>query len=284
MNIIRSPVQPQRRDEMKNGLYAFIIASTLTIPLIFHTPESQAAEPRSPCVLSQSEKTTIAELTHLRAPLETILAGAKECIVFSDNSILIRYANGHIGVFDLGDVSVVSSIGKESSLPNIKNALSDHAGNDQERKLFTELAGIWESSASSDELPPEEIAKADVLVEEIFATTPINEIPLASYNVLGLRGNRYLGTIERSQSIAPEAAITFYEGYLGSSDVYTRTEDMPSDHDKRITIKKMVQIFEASKLDTQYRFTFSASQEIERIDPASYEKLKALGVVTEDTQ
>ena len=272
---------------MRSKLYAFIIASTLTTSLTFHTQQSHASELRSPCVLSDTEKTTIAELTHLRAPLETILAGVKECVVFSDNSILIRYRNGHIGVFSLGDASAVPSIGKEGEEPsvqNIKNALPDHTGNEQEGKLFTELAGIWGSSASSDELLQTEIAKADALVEEMFATTPINEIPLASYNVLGLRGNRYLGTIERSQSIAPKAAITFYEGYLGSSDVYTRMEDMPTDHDKQVTIKKIIQIFEASELYTQYRLTFSVSKEIERIDPASYEKLKARGVVTEDTQ
>lgn len=265
---------------MKNGLYTFIIASTLTISVIFHAQHGQAVEPRSPCVLSNSEKATIADLTHLRAPLETILAGAKECIVFSYNSVLIRYANGHVGIFGLGDAPIVFLIGKEFSLQNIEDTLPNHTGNDQEKMLFTELAGIWGSSASSDELPPQEIAKADELVEKMFATTPINEIPLASYNVLGLRGNRYLPTIEELSSLSSEAAITFYEGYMGSSDA--RTKDIPTDTDKQTAIEKLVQIFETSDLDKKYHLTLDVSQEIKRIDAASYEKLKARGVVAED--
>ena len=277
---------------MKHFLRSLIIASTLIISATFHTQHSQAAELRSPCVLSESEKATITDLTHLRAPLDSILAGVKECVVFSDNSILIHYMNGHVAIFGLGDAPTVSfpvvKDQKEFAPQNVINVLPDskanHAEHDQERKIFTKLSDVWEISLSSGQLSPKDLAKADALVQEMFATVPNNEIQLASYNVLGLRGNRYLPIIQELPSLSSEAAVTFYEGYLGSSDPYARAEDMPTDGDKQIAIEKLVQIFEISELDMQYRFTFSASQEIKRIDPVSYEKMKAHGVMTEDTQ
>ena len=102
--------------------------------------------------------------------------------------------------------------------------------------------------------------------------------------MLGLRGNRYLPIIQELPSLSSEAAVTFYEGYLGSSDPYARAEDMPTDGDKQIAIEKLVQIFETSELNMQHRFTLDVSREIKRIDPDSYNQMKARGIVTEDAQ
>lgn len=264
-----------------------IIASTLTMPFIF--PPQAHAELRSPCILTDSEKAMITKLTRMRDDVHLDHTNIKECLIFASHTILIRYEDGYMGMFGIGEGTMSDA---KQEIPTVSQPVNElesgeppipHAGTEHETKIFTELDQIWRSTDSPDDLSPEQLAQADALVKELFATTPANEIQLATYNSLGFRGNRYLQIIQDIDSLPPEALVPFYEGYIWDSAIHARTKDIPSDYDKHPALEKLVHIFETTELNKKYHFIFDISQEIERIDPPSYAKLKQIGVISENT-
>jgi hypothetical protein len=136
--------------------------------------------------------------------------------------------------------------------------------------------------ALPDELTREELAQSDMLVHRIFDFTPSDQVQLAVYEFLGMRGNRYLSVIEDLPSLLPGAAIVFYSAYLGETISAARSEDTPTDNQKQTVINRLVEIFNTTDLNTQFNLNFEASQEIKRIDPVAYARLKAVGVVIEN--
>lgn len=263
-----------------------IIASTLTIPFM-SSPQAHA-ELRSPCVLTQSEEAMVAKLTRMRNHLRPDDIKIKECLTFASHTILIRYEGGYVGLFGIGEGTTLDQKQKIPVAHEITNEPPEismpHTGTNHERKIFTELDQIWRSTDLPDDLSPEQLARTDALVKELFAATSADEIQLATYNSLGLRGNRYLGIIKETDSLPPDALIPFYEGYLNNSAIHSRTEDMPTDNDEQIALEKLVNIFEMTEPDKIYSLPFDISQKIKKINLDSYASLKELGMITEEIE
>lgn len=268
---------------MKRLFRFLIIASTLTIYSIFS--EQAHAELRSPCVLTDSEKTMIAMLTRMRDSLHLDYPNTKECFVFAPHTILIRYKNGYAQVFGTGQAPVLDQkqdiFRDDQTIGELGEPDLSHRGTEHEKKIFGQLNEIWQSVDSPDDLSSEELARIDALVQELFATTPADEIERATYNVLGLRGNRYLKMIKELLSLSPDAEITFYEGYLDSQSSAMRTEDIPTDGEKQTVIQNLVRMRETQQNDKPYVFSLTVSEEIRKIDQAAYEVLRQNGMITE---
>ena len=267
---------------MKRLLRLFIIAGTLT--LCFVSPMQSHAELRSPCALTESEKAMVVQLTRIYKDSHFDYAREEECLILG-TAILIRYEGGYIGLFGIGEaLDQKQEASRGGKVPNesYETAIL-HTGTEREREFFIALAQIWQSAPSPDDLPVEQLARADALVQELFAATPVNEIPLADYNAFGLRGNRYLPMIKELFDLSPEAEITFYEGYLDSqaSDMHER--DIPTDSEKRIAVQKLARMLETRQSDASHLFSPAVSEEIHKLDPVAYEILKASGVISENT-
>lgn len=233
-----------------------------------------AKEWQSPCTLSPSQKSMIGK--------SVIEQGAlKECIVFGASTIMVRYYNGHIGIFAIGDQSEAASTQKEEELHEIMDAQGESG---PKKRLPSALADIWHNPTSFERLSPEDLVQADALVQELFTVTSERDIQPATYNLLGLRGNRYLSIIERLSGLSPEAAIAFYDGYIGGSMPNISGEDVPNDEEKKIALEKIIRIVETTEPNVKYHFAFDISREIERVDPDSYARLKKYGVVIDGNE
>ncbi len=261
---------------MKRLLRLLIFASTFTIPIQSH------AVLTSPCVLTDSQKAVIAELTRLHSWYPSIET-AKACGVFS-GAILVLYENGHRAMFSMGDAIVskqeVPHLEKVQTEPVSTPAL--HMGSEKERKLFGELSEVWQSVESPDDLSQEELTRIDELIKQLFATTPIDKIELATYNMLGSRGNRYLEMIKGLPNLSLKAQATFYEGYFDHQASHMRQEDVPTDDQKKIAVQNLLRVFTTQRSDDAYLFSSIISEEIRRLDPAGYELIMQRGAVSED--
>ncbi len=266
---------------MKRLLYLFIIVSTLT--LCFISPLPSHAELRSPCVLTEFEKAMVVQLTRIYRDSHLDRAKAKECLILG-TAILIRYEDGHIGLFGIGEaLNQKQGTSRGDEVPSeSRDTTIPHAGTKHERELFTALAQIWQSAPSPDDLPPEQLARADALVQELFTATPVNEIPLADYNIFGMRGNRYFAMIKKLSDLSPEAEITFYEGYLDSQASDMHEADIPTDGEKQAVTQRLTRMLETWHSDTPYLLSPAVSKEIQKLDQTAYEILRQRGVISEN--
>ncbi|MDZ4260095.1 MAG: hypothetical protein U1A25_00355, partial [Candidatus Sungbacteria bacterium] len=201
---------------MKQLFRFLMIAGTLTMLFIF--PLQGHAQLRSPCILTASEKAMIAKITIMRSDQYFDHAKIQECLTFAPHTILIRYEDGHTEIFGIGEQAAPDQKQEVSITNEAANHSSEtvipHIGTQHETNIFTELDQIWRSTDSPDDLSPEKLIRVDALVQELFATTSSDQINLATYNILGSRGNRYLTTIKELSSLSPGEEIIFYEGYL----------------------------------------------------------------------
>lgn len=270
---------------MKPLFRILIIASTLIIPFIF-SPQSHA-ELRSPCALTDSEQAMIAKLTRMRNDSHFDRAKIKECLTFASHTVLIRYEDGYVEIFGIGE-GIALDQKQEASKDEVNlnppdETINPHTGNEHERQIFTELDQIWHSVDLPDDLSPEQLVHADALVKKLFATTPADEIQLATYNSLGFRGNRYLAMIKELSSLSPGVEIIFYEGYLDRQASDMRTEDIPTDSEKQAVIRELIHSLETKQNNTPYLFSPAVSKEIQGLDSAAYEILIQRGVINENT-
>ncbi len=255
---------------MKRFLCFLVLLGTFTIPF------SSYAE----CLLTDAQKAMIADLTrlHKRHP---DLSTARRCIVFREDSLFIYYENGHRAMFHTTD-TIATVDTQEVVATDAQEVLSQHIGTEREKELFSELDRIWASVVSADELRPEQLVRADTIVEELFLSVPVNDIELATYNMIGLRGNRYLGTVE-GLVLSSKAQATFYEGYIDSDASNMVKEDIPTDAQKREAIQKLVRVFRDQGDDKTYLFSWFTSEEIRRLDPSAYQILMKYGAISTHT-
>jgi len=220
----------------------------------------------------------IIELTRLRKSHPAV-ASIKSCSIFS-GSILVYYENGHKGLFSLGDLNPASAKQEVPTPVKTEDELQ-HTGSERERDVYAELSKIWQSVNLPDDLTGVQLTHADMLVQKMFATTSPYQIEFATYNMLGLKGNRYLEIIKRLPDLSLRAYATFYEGYLDNQALYMRQEDMPTDAEKRAAIQNLLRVFTAQPSDDAYLFSPILSKEIQRLDPAAYEIILQRGGVSD---
>ena len=266
------------------GVFGLVL-SLLLLAAVPHL--AQAVQWRMPCKLDRNEKKFISALMQPWEYPHAILAGAKECISFGPDTLLIRYENGDMRVFGIDNSHVALSAPEKNNdehVPSSQNhdiSYERYYADNQQEKLFFQFRDLWYSTLSPDQLTAETLALADALIQEMFVTTPTIEIPPPDYLSLGFRGNRYLSIIENLNSLTPDQEINFMKGYLEASKpvILARTEDMPNDSDKQVAVQKILKLYESSENPNMLTSLTSVGKEIERLDPDAYAALTQLGAI-----
>lgn len=264
-----------------------IMTSTLMLFFMPFIKQTHARNMRSPCILTALEKALVSELTrfHESSYLAT-QENIEKCIVLEGTVIIIYYENGHIGLFSSGDTIDLDSRQKQiesrsTKAPDeLRDIINQSAGNDEVTNLFNEFVDIWYSARSPDELSQEKLMYADALAQKLLAAMPSSQF---TFSAIGSRGNRYLALVEQLGSLPVEMLLAFYEGYIDSgyidSDNRARTEDIPTDDDKRVVIRKVVNMFETKNSHEWSFHTSTLLKEIKRVDPISYVRFQELGII-----
>lgn len=267
---------------MNRPLRALIMASTLILFFMPLIKQTYAGNMRSPCILTALQKALVSELTRFyESSYLATQANIKKCIVLGDTTILIYYENGYVGLFSSGDTIDLYSRQKQMESRNtqvpdeLRDTINQRASNEEAGKLFNEFIEIWYSARSPDELSREKLTYADALVQKLLAAMPSEPFTFSS---LGSRGNRYLALVDQFGSLPMEMLLAFYEGYI-DSDHRARTEDIPTDDDKRVAIRKLVNMLEIRNPYTWSFHLLTPLREIKRIDPSSYVRFQELGII-----
>ena len=251
-----------------------IVLGSLTMIMAFCFADSHADNWQTPCVLTKTQEATLASLTGLQ--VSSVAAEIVACRIYGSDVLLVRYTDGRLGTFGIGErQDIDTSFHQKEGNPEQK-IVAEHLGTEQEHKLFVELRQIW-FDAPQKNLASDILAKSDTLVQEIFMTTQPYEIKLATYELLGTLGNRYLPVIQRIPSLPYGATIVYYGAYISLLG-----DDSPSDQQKNVAMEKLVGIFETTDLNTKFNLSFQISQEIKRVNPNAYEKLHQLMVIIEN--
>jgi hypothetical protein len=251
-----------------------VLVSSLTFIGVFQIAVSRAGEWHSPCPLTEMQQTILKRLQW--AQPSTGSAEISACRFYEENILLVRFSNGSMGAYGIGELNDT-----EAPAAQQDTQATQFRGTDEEHQLFIELDHIWLQAGLADNLSPEDLARSDMLVRQIFARTPSQQVQLADYEFLGMRGNRYRSTLEDLNPVPPAAAIVFFTAYLESSIPHARTDDLPTDQQKLTAIATLLHTFETPELKTQYHFGYEVSLEIKRLDPEAYKKFQAMELTTE---
>lgn len=270
---------------MNRSLCMFVTVSALTF-LMFLVEQSYAKEVRSPCVLTVSEKALVNELTRFRKSSYFSQGNIKKCVIFDVATILVNYENGHIGLFGSGEIiysdrrQEQQNESRDTKMPNKLQYVSDQYTQDEDvAKFYNEFVNVWHSASLPDELSQESLAYADALAQKLLCTIPLDDRFMVS--ALGARGNRYLAFIEGCKVLSQEMIFVFYEGYFDVSFTRMRTENIPTDHDKQVIIKQVINILETRKSFQGVFPSIQMSRQIRKFDPNAYGQLVEWNLIPE---
>lgn len=273
---------------MNRLAHMLIMASTLILFFMPLIEQTHAKNVRSPCILTALEKTLVNELTRFHeSSYFATQANIKECVILDVATILVYYENGHIGLFSSGEIIYSDrrqeqNESRDTKMPNKLHYVSDQYSQEEDvTKFYNEFINVWHSAGLPDGLSQESLAYADVLAQKLLCTTPLDDPLIVSS--LGSRGNRYLAFIEGCKMLSQEMTFVFYESYLDVRYAHhIRTENILTDHDKQVVIKKVINMLETVGPPKHIFSTRPIiSRQIKKFDPNSYARLVGFELIVE---
>lgn len=188
--------------------------------------------------------------------------------------VMVRFLNGDIGVFASNE-STMARGGRLGS------SQAESLDSPQDRTsivtIENEFKRIWDQYSDVNHITPEELDKADRLVEEFIEKTTGSNDRDRFVSWIALRGgNRYLSLMTPLLSLLkPKRQADFWETYIGSH--YARREDRPTKEQIRAAGREMLAAIEKHAVENPAEVltvVFGSLAELEKADIELWRKIR----------